>query len=570
MSSKLLVRAAMLALVGTAPAFAATGPSSSQSPYVIGVNGTITKSIMTVGDSVNLKPDGVTPYRMVGIPDGLGAYDNGNGTFTLLMNHELGDTAGVARAHGAAGAFVSQWTIRSSDLTVLNVKDFIVNTTSIFLSNNNPAGSVGHSGFHAGSTTVISRLCSADLAPASAYGWTDTNTNTFYGTDARIFQSGEESSGSASAPAGAPEATVLFGRQFAFIATDDSAIGGNQANTAYELPHAGLFSWENNLASPHAQRKTIVMGMDDSNGGQIYVWVGEKQTTGNVVERAGLTKQSANDGLFVVSVNNLGAGPFNETRTSPFNGTFSLASVNGGDVSGLSLPQTESATDLAGGEQFLRPEDGHWDPSNPNRFWFVTTDRFDEFKNNADGSDADANIDEVGRSRLYALDFTDITNPTAGGTITAFLDGTEGNNGGFGPNMLDNMTAFLDANGNTQLLLQEDVGAQAHNGKIWLYNPANDQLTLVAKHDPARFGDLGMAATAPYNNDEESSGVIDARDFLGLGWFLADVQAHYSITGELVQGGQLFAFYVPSIPTPAALPAGLALLSAMGLRRSRR
>jgi hypothetical protein len=52
-----------------------TGPSSSQSPYVLRSQpGIVTRSILTVGDSVNTKPDGVTPYRMVGIPDGLGAY----------------------------------------------------------------------------------------------------------------------------------------------------------------------------------------------------------------------------------------------------------------------------------------------------------------------------------------------------------------------------------------------------------------------------------------------------------------------------------------------------------------
>jgi len=66
---------------------ATSGPSSSESPYVIrGEPGVVIKSILTVGDSVNLKPDGVTPYRMVGIPDGLGAFDNGDGTFTLIMN----------------------------------------------------------------------------------------------------------------------------------------------------------------------------------------------------------------------------------------------------------------------------------------------------------------------------------------------------------------------------------------------------------------------------------------------------------------------------------------------------
>lgn len=39
-----------------------------------------TESILSVGDSVG-------GYRMVGIPDGLGAFDNGDNTFTLLMNH---------------------------------------------------------------------------------------------------------------------------------------------------------------------------------------------------------------------------------------------------------------------------------------------------------------------------------------------------------------------------------------------------------------------------------------------------------------------------------------------------
>src|SRR5687768_9074276 len=92
------VVAAAAAAVAIAAPGAHTGPSSSQSPYLLGSQpGIVTKSILTVGDSVNTKPDGVTPYSMVGIPDGLGAYDNGDGTFTVLMNHELGSTAGAVR-----------------------------------------------------------------------------------------------------------------------------------------------------------------------------------------------------------------------------------------------------------------------------------------------------------------------------------------------------------------------------------------------------------------------------------------------------------------------------------------
>jgi hypothetical protein len=286
---------AAASIVGITTAFgnAITGPSSSEkTPYLLRARpGVVTFSVFTVGDSVNFKPDGVTPYRMVGIPDGLGAYDNGDGTFTVVMNHEMSGTIsvgvitplGVPRAHGNAGAFVSRWTIAKDTLEVLEVQDFLPNATSIFLSNNDPSTGTPHTGYHSGDTTVIQRLCSADLAAPTAYAWTDPDSGVFHGTDARIFQTGEESSGFATSVSGGgdlgPEARVDFGRQWNMIVTDDSRIVGDQSRTAFEMPHCGLFAWENNLANPLSQRKTITIGMDDTSqpgGGQLYVWVGEK------------------------------------------------------------------------------------------------------------------------------------------------------------------------------------------------------------------------------------------------------------------------------------------------------
>ena len=523
--SSLLVVILVFATAGTALANSITGPSSSQSPYIVRSQpGVVTKAIFTVGDSVNFKPDGVTPYRMVGIPDGLGAYDNGDSTFTLLMNHEISNTLGTARAHGNIGAFVSEWVINKSDLSVVSIKDFIGDTSSIFLSNNDPSTGALHSGFLPGNTTTIARLCSADLGAATAHLWTDPATNITYGTDALIFQSGEESGGTQLTPSG-PEARIDFGRQFAFVATDDSNIPGNQANTAYELPHHGLFPWENNLVNPLSQRKTIVMGMDDSTPGQVYVWVGDKQTSGNVVERAGLTRQSDNDNLYVIKVSGLTpdtSGATNEDRATPLSGTFTLE--NEGDVSALTAGQLETLSDSKGGTQFLRPEDGQWDPSNPSEFYFVTTDRYDQVK---DGVGT-----QVGRSRLYRLSFTDITQPELGGTIEAVLDGTEAGN------MFDNMTI----NGRGHVLIQEDVGNQQHLGKIWQYDIATDQLVEVAKHDPDRFT---TGASNFLTLDEESSGIIDVSSILGEGWYLLDVQAHYTTDAELVEGGQLLALHIP-------------------------
>ena len=118
----------LLSLSFAVPAMAQTkGPSSSQTPYLLPIaSGVSLTSILTVGDSVNNKTDG-TPYRMVGIPDGLGAFDNNDGTFTLLMNHELGATSGISRSHGAKGAFVSKWIIDKATLQVQSGNDLTQN-----------------------------------------------------------------------------------------------------------------------------------------------------------------------------------------------------------------------------------------------------------------------------------------------------------------------------------------------------------------------------------------------------------------------------------------------------------
>src|SRR5262249_30943555 len=78
------------------PSVVLTGPSSSASPYVLPTNTAVdVTSILTTGDSVG-------GYRMAGTPDGLGAFDNGDGTLTVLMNHEFTDAEGVAHTHNAS------------------------------------------------------------------------------------------------------------------------------------------------------------------------------------------------------------------------------------------------------------------------------------------------------------------------------------------------------------------------------------------------------------------------------------------------------------------------------------
>jgi hypothetical protein len=469
--SILLVAVLALTTVGTVLANSLIGPNSSQSPYILRSQpGVVTKAILTVGDSVNLKPDGVTPYRMVGIPDGLGAFDNGDGTFTLLMNHELGGTSGVIREHGAQGAFVSKWIIRTEDLAVLSGEDLIQNVQVWTPSGYEPA------------VVTFSRFCSADLPELSAF----YDSASGLGYNGRIYMNGEESGAE--------------GRAFAHL----------MDGASYELPWLGKFSWENSVANPATGISTVVAGLDDSAGGQVYFYVGAKTSSSNPVEAAGLTYGN----LFGIKVEGLDS----ETNSTVLSGPVAFTAYNFGDVSSMTGAQLEAASkDVSGAfrvTSFQRPEDGAWDPNNPNDFYFVTTASF------------------TGNSRLWRVRFNDPANPAAGGTIEMLLNGTEGQK------MMDNITI----NNRGQVIIQEDPGNQAYLAKIWLYDIATDQLVEVAHHDPERF----IPGAADFlTQDEESSGIIDASAILGEGWYLLDVQAHYSTDTELVQGGQLLALHIP-------------------------
>ena len=75
-----------------------------------------------------------------------------------------------------------------------------------------------------------------------------------------------------------------------------------------------------------------------------------------------------------------------------------------------------------------------------------------------------------------------------------------------------------------QVFLEEDPGNNAYVAKQWLYDIESGKLVQIAQHDPARFS---VGGTAFLTQDEESSGVIDASEILGKGWYLFDTQAHF-------------------------------------------
>ena len=476
------------------------GPSTTTEPYLVpSVPGVKFISLLTVGDSIE-------GYRMVGIPDGLGAFASSNGNFTLLMNHELGGTSGIVRAHGSKGAFVSRWIIDRATLKVRRGQDFTQTPNDVYTFD--PA-----TDHYLQGTIAWQRFCSGDLAKEGAFYYNGL------GTTERIYLNGEEITTVANS------VVVDQGRAWARVAT------GGHAGETWHLPLMGRMAYENLVASPHPQEKTIVALLDDSSintaplitssvPSEVYFYIGRKKKHGHPIVAAGLTngnfygvKVSVEGNPVTEESNDFGLG----IAATGFvgKGRFSLHDM--GDVSDLTAVQIEELSFAARVTRLQRVEDGAWDPARRNDFYFVTT------------ASLTANC------RLWRLRFDDIERPEKGGTIEILLKGNEGQG------MLDNVT--IDHRG--RILMDEDPGGDDRVAKIWLYDISSGGFIQVGEHNPKFFDPTILNNSAFLTNDEESSGIIDAEHILGEGWFLLDVQAHRTNPDpELVEFGQLLAMYV--------------------------
>ncbi|MBL7932122.1 MAG: hypothetical protein JNL60_09470, partial [Bacteroidia bacterium] len=181
-----------------------TGPSTTTTPYLWPTTpgGTVV-SILTAGDVVGT-------YTFTGLGDGMGAIDNGGNTFTLVLNHEMGNTAGAVHAHGQTGAYVSKLVINKSNLQVNSVSD-LIQDVKIWTGTT-------YTTYNSANTSTLAqfgRFCSGDLAKVTAF----YNPASGKGTQERMLLNGEE--------------TGAEGRAFAHIAT------GPEAGVTYQLPHLG-------------------------------------------------------------------------------------------------------------------------------------------------------------------------------------------------------------------------------------------------------------------------------------------------------------------------------------------
>jgi Bacterial protein of unknown function (DUF839) len=478
------------------------GPNSATDPYVVPVaDGVHTKALLTVGDAKAAS----NGYEMVGIPDGLGARRAGS-DLLVYMNHELGATVGAVRAHGQNGAFVSKLEIDKRTFEVEEGADFVQPGVTYWDYVSQTYGSTPSAGganprqpgdVFPAQLAAFARWCSSTLSDDGVF----YNNRTRRGYKGRIYFGNEESGNE--------------GRTF----------GITEDGHAQQLPRLGLFSWENTVPGANETDTTVVVGQEDAATGQPWIYVGHKQRDGNAYDKAGLT----NGVNFVLDLKDETVATDAAYRAKFGKGTpapFDLSEVDW-DQSGT----RQNAEAAAEGLTLNRIEDGHFDPQNPNDFWFVTTEG---------GKGADVPTGSFGRDGggLWKLSFEDIEQPWLGGTLTLMLDGSEA------PflNKPDNMG--IDSRGN--LLIQEDPGNNVHVARIVAYDIDTGDRGVVAEFDPALFKPATPGGTdAPFTIDEESSGIIDAKDVLGRGWFLFDAQVHKTHPDPtLVEYGQLLTLYV--------------------------
>jgi autotransporter-associated beta strand protein len=503
------------------------GPSSSQSSYLTPTApGWSATAIMTVGDRVGGLPAG---YMFAGIPDGLGAYSNGDGTMTVLANHEIGATQttppvllGTARAHGAAGGFVSKWVINTSTWQVISGGDFVTSPTNQMMWDTTANSGAGNWVARTASNPyAYLRPCSADLPKLEAF-YDASNGGTGY--NGLIFLNGEE--------------TGAEGKGLAWIVT------GTEAGKVYELPHHGKYSWENALArsnyglSPSATNllQTVVVGTDDTTPGEVYVYIGTKNNTGNAVQKAGLANGITYGIKASSSVGYSGAIAL-ENATG-INGTFSLEPIFATTLANKTGAQFQTESTRLGITQFARPEDAHW--VDTDTLIFATT-----------GASGSAMAGATVTSKIYQLDFNSSDAAgilTTGGNIKVVVDsdkitGLDGQKA----RSFDNLTIGDDG----KLYIQEDPGSNAYVAKHWIVDHTLSTQALreasavqIFESDRSRFT---TGAVNFQTIDEEHSGIIDISTIVndGTQWFLVATQNHAAATGAnaatLVEGGQFIA-----------------------------
>lgn len=501
--------AATLAVTVAGSGLAAT----SVKPYVEPVGGDYrVRALFSVDDTVPLLGGAAgEQYRMVGIPDGLGAHSNRDGTSTVFMNHELGFTAVSEPVVGGPknrGAIVSQWILDVDGDPVAGRRAY----DRIYAENMllGPAPLVGN---EAQMPRQFARFCSGFLAgPANGF-------------DRRIYLTNEESGG----------ADSFDGRGGQSVAIFDGGL--------HTLPKLGRFNKENTVVQPAQGVRTVIFPTEDGPAtldNQLYMYVGSKDRSANATA---LARNGLDNGELYVYRS---VDPARNSERSFTSGSVTGEWVLIPDAENLTDVELEAASDAVGAMTFVRPEDGAFNPNNPNEFFFVTT---------GSSSGADDGVNELGR--LYSLRLHP-GNPLKPATLnTVFNADTVVAAGGdiaISPDNLDVSSQYLMINEDGTTESRAVMAANGRDGSIWRFDLVKGPVgavgvdastaTRVAQLDPPGRDGIPVGPGI-----WETSGIIDTTGLFGADTWLSDVQAHPPTTAPgggptvTVEDGQLFLLH---------------------------
>ena len=491
----LVVGAAVMTVGGSVSA------GTTVKPYVVAVGAEYeVRALFSAGDAVPETSDATRQFRMIGIPDGLGAYANGDGTHTLFMSHEAGRTQVSEPLVGSPryrGAFVSKWILDADGDPVSGERAY----DTVFIEDTlvGPAAQVGNT------TRGFSRFCSGFLAGPDV------------GFDRWIYFANEE----------APSPNTFDTLGGLSVAIFD--------NEAHGLPKLGRMEKENSVVQDAGARaQTVIFSLEDGPAtlnNQLYMYVGKKDRSpgASVLARNGLD----NGELYVLR--SLDPGRNSER-------TFTAGSV---DVEWVPIPdaetmtddQLEAASDAVGAMSFVRLEDGAFNTRNRNELFFVTT-------GNSGG--VDDGVNELGRLYSLRLHSSRILKPaTLAIVYNADTVVAGGGDTALAPDNVDTNEDYLmiaeDGTGASNPVMD----ANGRDGSVWRFDLAQGPVgvdassaTRIAEVDPPGRDGVPVPTGA-----WEVSGIIDASSLFGAETWLADVQTPNPTTAPtplLLEDGQLF------------------------------
>ena len=341
------------------------------------------------------------------------------------------------------------------------------------------------------------RFCSAFMAgPAEGF------------SDYTMFLN-EESNDIIDVPAGAPygaDPSVTPYRQAGYTVALNTKTGAFS-----QVPVAGRHNHENTVIVPGGWSETVAISGDDTftaPSSQVYL--------NTAASPLAFVADDADLWAFRVTATDEGA----VDPADPFNDANDYLEINPGDLWAgefIHVPDaiargTTGAQPQAGLEnwsnannvfQFVRVEDMAYDPDDTRVVYFTDT-----------GTDRLLESEETGRL-FRAPSGTPGTVTTNGRVFKMVLNEDD-------PTQVDEFSIVLDAAsvgmrapdnmdvGHDSMMVQEDTS----NAKIWRFDMASTWTHVGTVTHP----------TAP--SAGESSGIVDASEWLGAGWWILDVQSH--------------------------------------------